>query len=68
MRSGVLARLELALPDTSALASEDVRWLVRELNRRTPLNLFEEVRQLNLEALRTWLDAQPRRAAEKPAA
>jgi hypothetical protein len=50
-----------------APAWEDVPWLVRELVRRTPLNLFEELRKQNQELLRALYDVQGR-SSESPAA
>jgi hypothetical protein len=61
-------RLVRALPPQAlAPAREDVPWLIRELGRLTPLNLFEEFRRQNQELLGALNEAQRRRTAS-PAA
>ena len=45
--------LEKPLPaQPGPLPVEDIAWSMRELARQTPLNLFEEIRQCNMELLR----------------
>src|SRR5262245_51464822 len=45
MGSGARSRLVFPLPDRAATpASEDIPWLVQQLDQLTPLNLFEEFR------------------------
>src|SRR5262249_47178416 len=46
-----LLRLEIALP-SPVLSVDDAVWATRQLSRQTPLNLFEEIHQQNLEMLR----------------
>lgn len=46
-----ILRLETPLP-SPILSLEDLAWAVQELSRQTPLNVFEEIRQQNLEMLR----------------
>jgi hypothetical protein len=46
------ARFEIPLPAAPAMSADDAAWAVRELDRQTPLNLFEEVRRQNEELLR----------------
>jgi hypothetical protein len=56
-------RLEKPLPTKPGpVPVEDVAWSMRELAQQTPLNLFEEVRQCNLELLR--LASNERRSAK----
>ncbi len=43
-------RLEVSLP-RPVLDREDVAWAVRELERQTPLDVFEEIRQQNQDVL-----------------
>lgn len=46
-------RLEKPLPKRAdAMPIEDVAWSMEQLAKQTPLNLFEEIRQYNLELLR----------------
>jgi len=46
-------RLEKPLPaQPGPLPVEDIAWSMRALAQQTPLNLFEEIRQCNLELLR----------------
>jgi len=51
---GPRLRVEKPLPPRDpALPAEDLSWVVRELARWTPPNLFEEVQKQNQELLRT---------------
>ncbi|MCI0457908.1 MAG: hypothetical protein L0Z62_13155 [Gemmataceae bacterium] len=51
------ARVEKPLPRREpATAHDDLSWVVRELERLDPLNLFEEVQTQNQELLRVLLD------------
>ena len=46
------AQIVLRLPEnTSSLDRHDLPWIIQQLNRITPLNLFEEFHQQNLEIL-----------------
>ncbi len=71
------ARVEKPLPRREpAVAHEDLSWVVRELERLSPLDLFEEVQAQNQELLRALVDlraleeqlAQPRPAQAGPSA
>ena len=48
-------RLEKALPGEPRLAARDLKWALAELARRTPLNLFSEMKELNQELLAALL-------------
>jgi hypothetical protein len=51
--SELALRLEKPLPTRSReMTPEDVTWTMTQLARHTPLNLFEEIRQYNLDLLR----------------
>ncbi len=45
-------------PGQSALAPDDLAWAMRELDELTPADLFEEVRQQNLDLLLALQDLQ----------
>lgn len=55
-------RLEKPLPRRAdPMPIEDVAWAMEQLAKQTPLNLFEEIRQYNLELLRLASDERGRR-------
>jgi len=45
------ARLRLMLPETLAVTRDDAAWLIRELDRSSPVNCFEEMRRQAQELL-----------------
>jgi hypothetical protein len=55
-------RLERRLPRELAMPPEDVAWVVQELARITPANLFEEIRQQNQELLHAFQELHACRA------
>jgi hypothetical protein len=60
-------RLEKPLPSrAAAMPIEDIAWSMQQLAQHTPLNLFEEIRQYNLELLRLAGDQRGRK--EEPEA
>jgi hypothetical protein len=71
-RTNVGLRLSKALPgDGPRLSPEDAAWAIQELNKRTPLRLFEEIQKLNQELLQTLHElagCQRKSAVKKPRA
>jgi hypothetical protein len=60
---GPALRVEKLLPPRDpAVPAEDLSFVVRELARRTAVNLFEEVEKQNQELLRTLLELRDCRA------
>jgi hypothetical protein len=63
--AGSTLRLEKPLPNESAaVAREDLSWLLPELARLTPLNLFEEMWNQNQELLRLLRDVRELQAEQ----
>jgi hypothetical protein len=59
-----IGRLEFTLPDPAgAPPADDIPWLVQVLDRMTPLNVFEEIRQQNRDVLVVLREMRSRRAA-----
>jgi hypothetical protein len=56
--------IEKVLPHEPRLSAQDIKWALRELARRTPLNLFDEMKGLNQELLAALLS---RRTEKVPA-
>jgi hypothetical protein len=63
-----LLRLEKTLPpDRPAVDRADLAWVVEELARRTPLDVFEELERQNQELLVALLDLHSAHADRAPA-
>jgi hypothetical protein len=63
-----LSQIEMSLPDQSFFAEEDIRWMVKELSRRPPPTVFEELEKVNQDLVQALLhDGRQRRTMTRPA-
>ncbi len=59
--------LETPLPEQAFFAEDDIRWMVRELSRRPPPTVFEELEKINNDVVQALLHDGRQRRAARPA-